>query len=123
MFKLFICTLFSLFLFSCASIQQEESELYKRHIRDTIRLNRDQIKVCYDKTYKNGQTKIYGKVRIYWEINGEGKVQKERVVESTLNDKKLVSNCLLKVVQQMDFAPNKYDTIRQITFPFVFKPN
>jgi hypothetical protein len=95
--------------------------LDKEIIRRVINNNRSRIKYCYEKEL-NKYPKLQGKIKIFFQIEGNGMVSSASVKATTMNNER-VEECLAQRVKNMRFPAPKGGGIVQVNYPFFFKPS
>ncbi|MCK6509105.1 AgmX/PglI C-terminal domain-containing protein [Myxococcota bacterium] len=95
--------------------------LDKEIIRRVINNNRSRIKYCYEKEL-NKYPKLQGKIKVFFQIEGNGMVSTSSVKETTMNNER-VEECLAQRVKNMRFPAPKGGGIVQVNYPFFFKPS
>jgi TonB family protein len=96
-----------------------EGSLSKEEIGRVIRRYLSQIKYCYEKELTRNPN-LAGKVVVGFTIGGTGKVTESNVVETSLNDQ-TVEDCVLKIINRIQFPQPKGGGIVLVTYPFIFQ--
>lgn len=94
----------------------------KPSIKRVIRSHKKEIKACYDKSSKIEKKVLNGKAKIFWNIHSDGSATSASVVSDTLKDKGRTAKCIASLIETMRFPEYLENSIREITFPFVFEP-
>lgn len=121
--RLGIAVLLSSFVVACASkpkvksVDAEGDEL-ARGVQAAIKEHGAPIHHCYEKELKE-RSGLEGRVVLEWDIAPTGIVSRIVALESF--DKE-VSECLIDVVQDINFKPNAQGNYGRIQYPFEFKP-
>ncbi len=95
-----------------------EGSMDKEAIRRVIRSNKRAIKACYELAL-NRNKDLYGKLVLQWSIVERGKAIKPKVVSNSLNDRK-VASCIIRKLVTWRFPEPPENTEGIVTFPFVF---
>ena len=93
--------------------------LDKEIIRRIVQEHASQIRYCYEKELTRTPG-IYGKVKMKWVINGEGKVTQSQTEETQMHNAN-VENCLASKIKTWVFPKPKGGGIVLVSYPFVFK--
>jgi hypothetical protein len=93
--------------------------LDKEIIRRIVQEHASQIRYCYEKELTRTPG-IYGKVKMKWVINGEGKVTQSQTEETQMKNAN-VENCLATKIKTWVFPKPKGGGIVIVSYPFVFK--
>lgn len=84
-----------------------------------IRKNIGHILYCYERSL-SANPNLFGKVSVRFTIGATGKVETQKIGESTLRDGR-VENCILDKVSQWKFPEPKGGVQVVVTYPFLFK--
>lgn len=84
-----------------------------------IRKNIGHILYCYERSL-SANPNLFGKVSVRFTIGASGKVETQKIGESTLRDGR-VENCILDKVSQWKFPEPKGGVQVVVTYPFLFK--
>ena len=95
--------------------------LDKEIIRRVINSHRSRIKYCYERELSK-YPKLQGKIKVFFQIEGNGMVSTSKVRETTMNNER-VEECLAQRVKIMRFPAPKGGGIVQVNYPFFFKPS
>lgn len=93
--------------------------LDKEIIRRIVQEHASQIRYCYEKELTRTPG-IYGKIKMKWVINGEGKVTQSQTEETQMKNAN-VENCLATKIKTWVFPKPKGGGIVIVSYPFVFK--
>jgi len=93
--------------------------LAKSVIAAVIRRYYNRIKYCYQKELTRNPN-LYGKIKVYFVIAGNGTVKEARVSQTTMNNRN-VEDCVCSVIRQIRFPKPKGGGIVVVKFPFVFR--
>ena len=93
--------------------------LDKEIIRRIVQEHASQIRYCYEKELTRTPG-IYGKIKMKWVINGEGKVTQSLTEETQMKNAN-VENCLATKIKTWVFPKPKGGGIVIVSYPFVFK--
>lgn len=84
-----------------------------------IRKNIGHILYCYERSL-SANPNLFGKVSVRFTIGASGRVETQKIGESTLRDGR-VENCILDKVSQWKFPEPKGGVQVVVTYPFLFK--
>lgn len=92
--------------------------LDKSLIADVIARNRLPIRYCYQRELQK-RPSLAGTVRMRFTVAADGSVSTAAVGESTLGSPE-VEDCLVRLVQRMQFSPVPGGGVVSVTYPFTF---
>ncbi len=108
---------------SGVNLLDQESEvtggLDREVIADFIRRNIGHILYCYERSL-SANPNLFGKVSVRFVIGASGKVETQKIGESTLKDQR-VEGCILDKVAQWKFPTPKGGVQVSVNYPFLFK--
>lgn len=108
---------------SGVNLLEQESEvsggLDKEIIAALIRKNIGHILYCYERSL-SANPNLFGKVSVRFTIGGSGKVESQKIGETTLRDKR-VESCMLEKISNWKFPEPKGGVQVVVTYPFLFK--
>jgi hypothetical protein len=93
--------------------------LDKEIIRRIVQEHASQIRYCYERELTRTPG-IFGKIKMKWVINGEGKVTQAQTEETQMKNAN-VENCLATKIKTWVFPKPKGGGIVIVSYPFVFK--
>ncbi|HEY4220110.1 MAG TPA: AgmX/PglI C-terminal domain-containing protein, partial [Myxococcota bacterium] len=93
--------------------------LDKEIIRRIVQEHASQIKYCYERELTRTPG-IFGKIKMKWVINGDGKVTQSQTEETQMHNAN-VENCLAQKIKGWVFPKPKGGGIVIVSYPFVFK--
>jgi outer membrane biosynthesis protein TonB len=95
-----------------------KGSLSREEIQRVIRRVMSQIKFCYERELAKDPN-LQGKLVATWTIMGTGLVQKSRMSQNTMGNKK-VESCVLRIINRLRFPKPKGGGSVFVTYPFVF---
>lgn len=108
---------------SGVNLLDQESEvaggLDREVIAEFIRRHIGHILYCYERSL-SANPNLFGKVSVRFVIGASGKVETQKIGESTLKDNR-VEGCILDKVSQWQFPTPKGGMQVSVTYPFMFK--
>lgn len=100
-------------------IRADVESIPKEAIKKVINQNRNQIRFCYEfELQKN--PRLTGKIRMKWVIDATGRVVKSKVMQDTIQTKR-VGKCLRKKIMRWKFPAPTGGGIVEVNYPFVFE--
>lgn len=108
---------------SGVNLLEQESEisggLDREVIAEFIRRHIGHILYCYERSL-SANPNLFGKVSVRFVIGSSGKVETQKIGESTLRDNR-VEGCILEKVSQWKFPTPKGGVQVSVSYPFLFK--
>ncbi|HKA88458.1 MAG TPA: AgmX/PglI C-terminal domain-containing protein [Haliangiales bacterium] len=92
--------------------------LTPEQVRKVVEAHRAAIQYCFDKELQRN-TKLSGKVVVYWRIEPAGAVSASRIQSSTVGSPD-VEGCLVRTVRKWSFPAAANGQTTDVRFPFVF---
>lgn len=93
--------------------------LDKEEIAKVIKKNLGQVLYCYERQL-SANSQLFGKMTVQFQIDGAGKVEFQKVAESSLNDKQMEA-CVLGKISKFMFPQPKDGMKVLVNYPFLFK--
>jgi TonB family protein len=100
------------------SADAEGGGLTAEQVQRTVVASQHTLRYCFDKALLRN-SKIDGKVIVYWRIEANGKVSTARVKSSTLSNPDL-EDCVVRQVHSWKFDTASNGQVTDVKYPFVF---
>lgn len=91
----------------------------KGDISKNVRARAASLRACYE-TQLMSKPDLAGKITVQWTINGEGKVQNDKVVDDSMKNS-AVTDCVQRTIRRISFMKPEAG-VCVIQWPFVFNP-
>lgn len=88
-------------------------------IKRVIDSAKNSFRYCYEKELR-GNSGLYGKIILQWEIVSGGRVRRASVAEDGMGSK-AVSSCLIARLRALEFPEPPPNQVAVVKFPFVFR--
>ena len=92
--------------------------LTPEQVRKVVEAHRAAIQYCFDKELQRN-TKLSGKIVVYWRIEPAGAVSASRIQSSTVGSAD-VEGCLVRTVRKWTFPAAANGQVTDVRYPFVF---
>jgi hypothetical protein len=89
-------------------------------VNNTLRKKAGEIQGCYNEFLKTNPKKTDGFVEIDWSIKENGNVKRSELISSDLNADSL-NQCILKIIQTIEFPPPPTGMQTYMTYKYNFK--
>jgi TonB family protein len=105
-------------LMACAQTVEKPSD----PIAEKLESRRDFFRQCYveSDSYKGRSAPDAGEIKVSFLIDAEGKVQQERILETSFKDPNLHA-CVLEQLRRLSFAPARNGGVLEVKQPINFK--
>jgi len=92
--------------------------LTPEQVRKVVEAHRAAIQYCFDKELQRN-TRLSGKIVVYWRIEPAGAVSASRIQSSTVGSPD-VEGCLVRTVRKWTFPAAANGQVTDVRYPFVF---
>ncbi len=98
--------------------KKDQVSCKREDIQSVVYNNISSIRYCYDKEVVNNPS-LKGSVKVSWEISSEGRAIKIKIVEDTMQNKR-IENCIKRTISRLEFKKTIGSESCKVIYPFTF---